>query len=124
MVGNQTQFKEVGMIIESVGIVAPGNRREELRRALAALVEPTQVEPGCVACQLYQETANASAFRFESQWKTQDDLIRRMRSEVYRSLLALMELSVEPPEIAFHMVTGTQGLEFVQAVRERRAERE
>lgn len=109
------------MVIESVGIVAAKGRCEELRRALSAQVGPTQVEPGCIRCQLYQETENASAFRFESHWKTRDDLISHMRSEPYRSLLSLMELSVEPPAIEFHTVTETQGLELVRVIREKHA---
>lgn len=109
------------MVIESVGIVAPKNQLEELRRALSALVGPTQVEPGCIFCQLLQEAGNPSSFRFESHWKTPEDLMRRMRSESYRSLLSLVELSVEPPEIEFHTVTETKGLELVRAVREKLA---
>jgi len=36
---------------------APANR-EDLRRGLAALIETTQVEAGCIDCRLHQESSS------------------------------------------------------------------
>lgn len=105
------------MIIESVGLVAPPDKREELRRALSSLLEPTLAKSGCVHCRLYQETSNANALRFESHWKTQDDLMRHMRSDAYKELLLLLEMSAEPPSIEFYTVSEIRGLELLQETR-------
>lgn len=110
---------EAGMIIERVGIVAHPENREDLRRGLASLVGPTQVESGCIECRLYQESANMNAFRFESQWRTLDDFLLHARSDRYRTLLELVETSVTPPIIEFHQIAETHGLDLVRAARER-----
>jgi quinol monooxygenase YgiN len=106
------------MIIESVGIVASPQRRKEVRRGLASLVEPTQVRPGCLSCQLYQNSIDPNEFRFESQWQTMDDFNLHACSDLYRTLLEILEMSARTPAITFYEVSATHGLELVQIARE------
>lgn len=108
----------VQMIIESLGLVACRENRRELQVALSYLVGPTRVEAGCLRCQLCQDVSDPNILHFESVWKTKDDLLRHLRSEIYKQLLILLELSVEPPSVQFHTVSVTYGLEFVHANRQ------
>ena len=105
------------MIIEKVSLVAEQGRRDELRRALSAMLEPTAVEPGCLGARLFQDANNQNMLSVETRWRDESDLIKHLRSEHYRSLLVLMESSAEQPVIEFHTVAKSQGLEFVEAVR-------
>lgn len=105
------------MIIECLGFTVAPQKREELRRALTSMLGPTGAEAGCESCQLYQESSDANAFRFEAHWRSQNDLARHMLSDQYRALLVLMELSVEPPSIEFHTVSESRGLDFIQELR-------
>jgi quinol monooxygenase YgiN len=105
------------LIIESLRIVVRAAKREELRRALAAWIGPTQVESGCMDCRILQEDNEPRSFRYEAQWKTQDDLMRHLRSEHYKRLLVLMDLGEEPPVVEFHTVTETKGLDLIQRAR-------
>jgi quinol monooxygenase YgiN len=106
------------MIIESLGLVARRETRKELHAALSFLLGPTRVESGCLSCHLLQDLTNPNGLRFECLWTSEDDLIRHLRSEVYRQLLILMELSAETPSVKFHKVSETQGLEYVHAARQ------
>ncbi|MGC1297852.1 MAG: antibiotic biosynthesis monooxygenase family protein [Alloacidobacterium sp.] len=106
------------MIIEKIGMLAPPERREDLRRAFSSILGPTCVEPGCISCALYQEAGNPNRFCLETRWKTDQELIRHLRSEQYRSLLILLELGSEPPQIEFHEVVETKGLELIHEVRQ------
>jgi quinol monooxygenase YgiN len=105
------------LIIESIRIVATQLKREQMRRSLTAWAGPAGVEPGCMGCQILQEGPDALAFRYEARWKTQDDLLRHLRSEHYKRLLALMDLGSEPPLIEFHTVAETKGLELIENAR-------
>jgi quinol monooxygenase YgiN len=105
------------MIIEQISVLVAPERREDLRRAFSALLGPTSVEPGCICSDLYQEAGNPNRFCLETRWKTDQELIRHLRSERYRNLLILLELSSEPPQIEFHDVAETKGLELIHAVR-------
>ncbi len=106
------------MIIESVGVVGPPYKHEELGRGLRSLVGPMRVEAGCIGCRLFHDAADPNAFQLEAYWKTQDDLARHVRSEVYKKLLFLMEMGIEPPTIEFHEVSQTRGMDFIQSVRQ------
>ena len=105
------------MIIESLCLVARRQNRRELHAALSFLLGPTRVEPGCVACHIYQDVTNLSRFHFECVWETEADLIRHLRSEIYKQVLILMELGAEPPSLQFHTVLKTRGMEVVGAAR-------
>ena len=105
------------MIIESLGLVARRENRRELQAALSFLLGPTRVEEGCLSCQLYQDVSNPNSLHFQCLWKTEADLLRHLRSDIYKQLLILLELSTESPSIEFHIVSATQGLELVHATR-------
>ncbi len=105
------------MIIESVRIAATPAKCEQLHRALAAWAGPTSVESGCLSCRIFKETGGRQAYCYQAQWKTQDDLLRHIRTEHYKRLLVLMELGTEPPLVEFHTVTETKGLDLIESTR-------
>ena len=105
------------VIIESVGFTSRREGRTELQTALSFLLGPTRVESGCLACHLYQDVGNSNRFHFECTWKTEEHLIRHLRSEIFRRILILMELSAEPPSVQFHTVLETRGMEVIHAAR-------
>src|SRR5581483_1062386 len=107
----------VTMIIERIAVLVAPEKREDLRRAFSSLLEPTCVEPGCICCDLYQESGNQNRFCLETRWKSEPELVRHLRSEKYRDLLMLLELGSEPPLVEFHAVAETKGLDLVRAVR-------
>ena len=105
------------LIIESVRIAAMPAQCEQLRRGLVAWAGPTAVESGCLSCRILQESSAPQAFCYQAQWKTQDDLLRHIRTEHYKRLLALMELGTTPPVVEFHTVTETEGLDLIERAR-------
>lgn len=98
-------------------LVAP-ELREDLRRAFSARLGPISVEPGCISCKLYLDAGDLNQFCLETRWRTEEELVRHLRSEEYRNLLILLESSKERPVIEFHDVVETRGLEFVEIVRQ------
>ena len=105
------------MIIEQMSIAVPQGKRQQLGSALASFVGPTQVQPGCLSCRLCQGWTDPDELRFESRWSNEDDLIRHLKSDSYKQLLLLMELSTVPPQIEFFAVIKAQGLDLVETAR-------
>src|SRR5262245_36702990 len=105
------------MIHSVVAIVARAGQREELLRALRALLHPTRVEPGCLCCRLYENVEDPCVITLIEEWSTHADLEQRLKSDAYRQLLELMELSSAPPELAFYDVASTTGMERIAAAR-------
>ena len=105
------------MIIELMNISVSQKKRQELGKALASLIGPIQVEPGCVSCHLKQSLPIQDGLQIEARWESQEYLIRHLRSDIYRKLLLLMELSAAPPVLEFLTVIELRGLELVESAR-------
>lgn len=105
------------MIIEILGIFAAHGKLQELGKALASLVGPIQVQPGCLSCRLFTAWPNEDGLQMEARWDTQENLIRHLKSDIYKRLLLLMELSASPPTLEFLTVTEFRGLDLVEEAR-------
>jgi quinol monooxygenase YgiN len=105
------------VVIELVNIVAPRGKTQELGKALASLVGPIQVQPGCVSCRLSQPWQIREGLQIEARWNTQQDLVLHLRSDIYKQLLLLVELSSSPPTLEFFAVHEIYGLDLVEKVR-------
>jgi len=55
--------------------------------------------------------------RLTEQWESEEALHEHIRSDLYRHLLAAMELSKQPPEVMFHYFSETKGFELVEELR-------
>ena len=105
------------MIQASLRITASPERRDEIVQTFRALLEPTEVKRGCLGCRFYQDVADENALTYVEEWQTQDDLELHLRSDQYRKLLVLIDLSTTPPELRFHTISQTSGIEYLATVR-------
>ena len=107
------------MIIELLGFAAPPDKHKDLIKVLLSLLGPTEVQPGCVGCRLYQDCSDTNTHYLESRWETSDDLTRHIQSDAYKRLLLLMELGAKAPSIEFFTICEVRGLDLIEAARAR-----
>ena len=105
------------MIIELLSISAARGKKHELGRALATLLGSIQVQRGCLRCQLFHEWPAEDGLQMEARWRSKEDLIGHLQSDIYKKLLLLMELSATPPGLEFFTVLEIRGLDLVEAAR-------
>ncbi len=105
------------MILSTVRITAAPGQEDNIAITLVSLLGPTRVEPGCADCNLFADVTADNVWVLQSHWRNWEDLNRHLRSDRYRQVLALMELSAAPPDVKFHVVSQTVGIEHVQAIR-------
>jgi quinol monooxygenase YgiN len=105
------------MIIAMVRVVVPGSKRAEVLQALRLLRGPTAARMGCVSCHVYRDDEHENALLLLQQWASEEDLDRYIRSDLYSTILAVMETASEPPDIRFDTVACTAGVELVEAAR-------
>ncbi len=86
----------------------------ELLRSVKDLARP---DPGCVGCWLSEEDFLHNHVRYAEQWETEEALYDHIRSDLYRRVLAAMELSRQEPEVRFYYCFQTKGLEVIEAAR-------
>lgn len=84
---------------------------------LRSVQGPTAIKPGCRCCRIYEEDGHDEAVLYMECWNSAQEFERHIRSDMYRRVLEAMELSRMPPELQYHHVTETQGIELVAALR-------
>ena len=74
---------------------------------------------GCLSCQGYQDMDNPNRLTLVEEWESLEDLEKHIATDDYRKKLSIMDLSSQPPEILFHTVSETRGMDLITAVRNR-----
>jgi quinol monooxygenase YgiN len=90
-----------------------------LVEALRSVMEPTRPDNGCVACELAlsSKSDDPPGIRYVEDWSSEEELRKRVRSDRFLRLVAVMEEAMYPPELTFELVSGTRGLDYVEEAR-------
>ncbi len=102
------------MIHASIRMKFAPETLSEVREILCAMMERTAVCPGCLGCNVYEDLLDAGSVLLDEWWKTQADLDRHLRSDLYRRVILVMEMAVKKPEIKFSEITKTTGMETLR----------
>jgi quinol monooxygenase YgiN len=86
----------------------------EILRSVQDLTRPC---PGCMGCWLSEEDVLHNHIRYAEQWESEESLNEHIRSDLYRRVLAAMELSRQPPEVHFYYTSEKKGFELIEAAR-------
>ena len=82
-------------------MVAKPDKIDQARTALAALLEPTRREPGCINYDMHQNLDDPARFIFYENWTTKADLEKHAQSDHLQALLQRSdELFIEPIDIS------------------------
>jgi quinol monooxygenase YgiN len=107
------------MVTATLRVVVPASKRSEALRTLRSLRGPTEAYPACRRYCLYRDADDENRLLLLQEWTTQAALDQYIRSDLYRTILAVMETASEPPEIRFDTLAQTAGVEVVEAARDR-----
>jgi quinol monooxygenase YgiN len=105
------------MIIGTVRILPPPDRREAVLEVLQSVQGPVRAQPGCAACDIFDEQGPEPAIVLFERWGSDEALEAHLRSELYRRVLGAIELSGGQPEIRFEHVSDSQGIELIERLR-------
>ena len=105
------------MQIVTLRIKVPPDERKNFLDAARLVVEPTKVQPGCISCRIYQDVNDLDSVFLVEEWKTREELDRHLKSDQYRIVLSLVDLSEIPPVFQIRTISKTEGLEAIEAVR-------
>ena len=92
-------------------------RRDDVLKTLRRVMGPTEVQPGCIRCRIYQDVDNPNALTYVEEWESEEALTNHVRSDSYKGLLSVLDLSSKEPSVKFQTVSSTMGLDFVEEVR-------
>jgi quinol monooxygenase YgiN len=105
------------MIIGTVRILPPPDGHGAVLEVLRSVQGPVRAQPGCAACDIYEEQGPEPAIVFVERWETDAALEAHLRSDMYRRILGAIELSSDKPEIRFEHVSASEGMELIERLR-------
>lgn len=107
--------QHVGMKVEWR---VPIGQTRPIMMALQTLAADTRSRPGCIGCSVWTDLTNGGIVRYSENWRSEDDLRRRLQSETFMDLITLIEDAIQPPKVEFTLASGARGLDFVAEVRQ------
>ncbi|ABQ26844.1 putative quinol monooxygenase [Geotalea uraniireducens] len=107
----------MSMMLAMVKIGASPGKRQEILDILLSVKGPTLAAPGCRACSIYEEYGADQTIAYVELWQSPAEMYRHIRSTLYSRILEAMELSASNPEISFHMILRTEGMELIENLR-------
>jgi quinol monooxygenase YgiN len=106
------------VILSKFRLFPAPEKRRQVMAALRSVQGPTQAEPSCSASLLYEEDGPEAAILYVEEWDSESEFQDHVRSELYRRILAAIDLSKSAPEIGIYQTSNVQGLELIQQIRE------
>lgn len=101
----------------SIHLLMPPNKWQEAVAILNSVIELIKLEEGCISCGLYKDLRKEGALMLAQIWENQSDLERHLRSDRFRTVLLVVEMATEYPEVRFDVIESTSGIETIQRVR-------
>jgi len=102
------------MIIAAIRIFADSGNINEIIEVLSSVKGPTEGKSGCISCFIYKEVNNENRITYEERWENQEQLNNHICSDFYRKILAVIDMSSQPPAVKFSTVSSTAGMELIK----------
>jgi quinol monooxygenase YgiN len=108
------------MILATVRMAIPPQKRDEALKILRLTAEQCRIRPSCLSCHIYEDVQEQDVLMFEQKWRNREDLEGHLRSDDYHKVLLVMEMALRQPEIRFDSISGSTGIETVEKARSSR----
>jgi quinol monooxygenase YgiN len=109
--------REDSMILSTVRMMIPPQKRGEALKILKSIAEQCRDDLGCLSCHIYEDLQEKNVLMIEEVWKADKDLNLHIRSNEYRNLLLVLEMALHQPEIRFDTIAQSTGIETIEKAR-------
>ncbi len=90
------------------------SRKEEFLRTLRMVAAAASGRPGCLGSHIYLDLAEPYCVSLFEYWESRLLLDRHLRSEPFRKVLGLMEMSCLRPRVQFLEASDVGGLDLIE----------
>ena len=105
------------MIVVRITMNPLPDKHLEVMQTLLSMIEPTSKEAGCLSYNIYCDIEDRNRFSLLEEWETREDLDHHIATHRFGALLGIKALLSEPLEIQIHSVSQSEGMEAIQAAR-------
>jgi len=101
------------LIVFSLQIVAPDERRTVLLRALGSMLGPTRVAPGCLDARLYSDLDKRKTLFLVEDWESREQFEHNLDAAKLNTIVAAIELCSEAPVVRVDTVEREEGVDVL-----------
>jgi quinol monooxygenase YgiN len=98
-------------------VTSPG-MGDGVANGLHTVVGPARSIPGCISFRIYSDKDDPDVVLLLSQWRSEDQLNKYIRTPDFRRILAMMETASKAPDLSVQQISWTKGLDYVREVLE------
>jgi quinol monooxygenase YgiN len=99
------------LIVFSMQIVAPDEKRTAILRTLGSLLGPTRAAPGCMQAKLYADLDKRKTLLLVEEWESREQFERNLDTAKINTIVAAIELSSEAPVVHVDSVEREEGVD-------------
>jgi quinol monooxygenase YgiN len=99
------------LIVFSMQIVAPDEKRTAILRTLGSLLGPTRAAAGCMQAKLYADIDKRKTLFLVEEWESREQFERNLDTAKLNTIVAAIELSSEAPVVRLDQVEREEGVD-------------
>ncbi|MFT5730486.1 MAG: quinol monooxygenase YgiN [Desulforhopalus sp.] len=105
------------MISSTIRMAIPAVKHNDALKIVRSIAVMSRDNPGCLSYYFYRDIEDSNVLMLQGNWKIEEDLERHIRSEEYRNLLLVLEMSLKQPEVRFDTISSSTGIENIEKIR-------
>ncbi len=98
-------------------LIPRAGKRQEMIEVVKGIESKARLKFGCASACVFEQVSPDHAILYVENWLSEEELHRHIQSDLYLWILAAMELAGEQPQICFHRVSDTRGLDMIESLR-------
>jgi quinol monooxygenase YgiN len=107
----ETTERNQVLIVFSMQIVAPDEKRTAILRTLGSLLGPTRAAAGCMQAQLYADLDKHKTLLLVEEWESREQFEHNLDTAKINAIVAAIELSSEAPVVRVDSVEREEGVD-------------
>jgi quinol monooxygenase YgiN len=107
----ETTERNQVLIVFSMQIVAPDEKRTAILRTLGSLLGPTRAAAGCMQAQLYADLDKHRTLLLVEEWESREQFEHNLDNAKINTIVAAIELSSEAPVVRVDSVEREEGVD-------------
>jgi quinol monooxygenase YgiN len=107
----ETTERNQVLIVFSMQIVAPDEKRTAILRTLGSLLGPTRAAAGCMQAQLYADLDKHRTLLLVEEWESREQFEHNLDTAKINTIVAAIELSSEAPVVRVDSVEREEGVD-------------
>jgi quinol monooxygenase YgiN len=107
------------MILSTIRMTIRPQKRAEAIKILKSMADQCRDDLACLSCHIYADLQEKNVLMFKEIWMADEAMDLHIRSDEYRDLLLVLEMSLKQPEIRFDSISQSTGMETLPKTRSR-----